>query len=72
MSAVSGGSGSGSGRIWMSSVPSIAKGTPPIEYNELIAIDRQLIQIIEQCDSRMQVTMDDAQTKKRGAKKSVG
>ena len=58
--------------VWMSSVPSITKGTPPIEYNELLAINRQLIEIIERCDSHMQVMMDDALSKKRGAKKSVG
>ena len=69
---VSSGSGSESGRVWMSLVPLIAKGTPSIDYNDLLAINNQLIKIIEQCDSCMQVMMDDAQAKMRGAKKSVG
>ena len=69
---MSGGSGSGSDSVCMSSVPLSAKGTPPREYNELPAINRQLIQIIEHCSLRMQVMMVDAQAKRRGAKESVG
>ena len=72
VSVVFGGSRSRSGRIWISSVPSIAEGMPQLEYNEILAIHRQLIEIIERCDSCMQVMMDDAQAKRRGAKKSVG
>ena len=53
VSIMLGGSGSGRDRVWMSSVPSTAKWTLPREYNELLAINRQLIKIIEQCDSRM-------------------
>ena len=69
LSVVSGGSRSASDRVWMSLVPSIAKGMPSANYNDLIAINSQLIQITERCDSQMQVMMDDAQAKRRGAKK---
>ena len=72
MSKVSGGSGSVSVRVWMSSVPLIAKEKLPSEYNALLLINKQLIHIIERCDSCMQVMMDDAQVKRRGVKKSVG
>ena len=39
LSVVSGGKGSESGRVWMPSVPSIAKGTPPANYNDLLTIN---------------------------------
>ena len=58
--------------VWISLVPSEAKGTAPTNYNELLDMRNQLVQIIEQCDSCMQVMMDDSQAKRRGAKKSVG
>ena len=61
-----------SGRVWMSSVPREAKGNPPATYNELLALNKRLIAIIERCDSRMQVMMDDAQSKRRGAQKRNG
>lgn len=66
------GGGEGSGRVWMSSVPASARGTPPREYNDLLAINKQLIRIIERCDGRTQIMMDDAQSKRRGAKKNKG
>ena len=56
----------------MSSVPLIAKEKPPSEYNTLLAINKQLIHIIERCDSHMQVMVDDAKAKRRGSKNSVG
>ena len=47
LSVVSGGSGSASDRVWMSSMPSIAKGTPLAKYNDILVIKYQLIEIIE-------------------------
>ena len=47
---VGNGSVSVSGRVWMSLVPSIAKRTPLVNYNDLLAINNQLIEIIERCN----------------------
>ena len=69
---VSSGSRSGSGRVWMSLMSSEAKDKPPTEYNALLLLNKQFIHIIERCDSCMQVMMDGAEAKRRGAKKSVG
>ena len=50
----------------MSSVPLIAKEKPPSEYNALVlAINKQLIHIIERCNPRMQVMIDDTQQRGR-------
>ena len=59
-------------RVWMSSDPATAKEMPTSKYNALRAINKQFIHIMERWDSQMQVTMDDAQLKRRGANKSVG
>ena len=72
LSVVSSGSSSGSGRVWMSLVPLIAKEALPENYSDILAINYQLIEIIERCDSQMQIMMDYAQVKRRGAKKSIG
>ena len=63
-------SGTVSGRVWMSSDTAIAKERPLSKHNALHAINEQFIHIMERWDSHMQVTMDDAQRKRRGANKS--
>ena len=56
----------------MSSDPLIAKERTPSKYNAMLAINEQFIHIMKQWDPYMQVTMDDAQRKRRGANKSFG
>ena len=49
-----------------------AKEIPPSKHNALRAINEQFIHIMGQWDSHMQVTIDDAQRKRRGTNKSDG
>ena len=56
----------------MSSDPENAKEMPLSKHNALHAINEQFIHIMERWNSHIQVTVNDAQRKRRGANKSDG